>query len=107
MYGDMRGIIDCFGSKGKEGRSFGKRGAEMTLDDLKIEADKLGYKLVKKSTREPLIPCTCGANSRALWFEGSKKLFYKCHGCGRKVYGKNKTDLRRQWNAAIKEVEDE
>jgi hypothetical protein len=80
----------------------------MTLENLKIEADKLGYKLVKKTTREPLLPCTCGVNSRSMWFctnEG-KKVFYVCNGCGKKVYGKNQTDLRRNWNKTIKEVQD-
>lgn len=80
----------------------------MTLDDLKIEADKMGYKLVKKSTREPLLPCTCGVNSRDMWFSTSegRKVFYVCHGCGREVYGKNQADLRRNWNKTIKEVQD-
>ena len=64
-----------------------------------------GWSVKEQPKREKLLPCTCGANSRALWFEGSK-LFYKCHGCGRKVYGNNKADLRRQWNAAMKEVEE-
>lgn len=65
-----------------------------------------GWSVKEQPKREKLLPCTCGANSRALWFDGSKRVFYKCHGCGRKVYGKNKADLRRQWNAVIKEVKE-
>ena len=64
---------------------------------------KLDYGLFKKSTKEPLLPCICGTNSRSTWYDTRlKKFLYFCNGCGRKVYGKNKADLRRNWNAEIK-----
>lgn len=62
-----------------------------------------------KYKQEKLLPCTCGSNRRYLWMNtnpGEPNWFYVCDGCDRKVYGKNKTDLRRQWNETIrKEVE--
>lgn len=34
----------------------------MTIDELRIEADKLGYSLVKKKLYMPIAPCPiCGA----------------------------------------------
>lgn len=32
----------------------------MELEELKAEADKMGYRLVKKQGSNVLLPCTCG-----------------------------------------------
>jgi hypothetical protein len=63
----------------------------------------------QKQTRpEKLLSCTCGSNMRHLWMNttpGEPDWFYICGGCGRKVYGKNKTDLKRKWNETIRKEE--
>lgn len=34
----------------------------MTFEELKTEAEKQGYKLVKRKQNEAFLPCICGAN---------------------------------------------
>ena len=51
----------------------------MTVEELKVEAAKLGYYLIKKPDK--YIPCTCGANSRRFrWIDNKPTL--TCSKCG-------------------------
>lgn len=51
----------------------------MTVEELKVEAAKLGYYLIKKPDK--YIPCTCGANNRRFrWINGKPTL--TCSRCG-------------------------
>lgn len=69
----------------------------MTLEELKKEADRFGYNLVKKSRPDKLLPCKCGHNRREHWhMQHGVKL--KCMGCGEEVVGKNMADAMRNWN---------
>lgn len=64
-----------------------------------------GWVVKERPKIEKLLPCTCGVNIRHLWMNttpGEPSWFYICGGCGKRVYGKNKTDLRRQWNETIR-----
>ena len=41
----------------------------MTIDELRIEADKLGYNLVKKKSYMPIKPCPiCGRKNTSTWY---------------------------------------
>ena len=65
-----------------------------------------GWVVKEQKRPEKLLPCTCGSNMRHLWINttpGEPSWFYICGGCGKRVYGKNRTDLKRKWNAAMKE----
>lgn len=75
---------------------------EMTLDELKAEADMQGYRLVKKNNPPRLSPCTCGGRRRSWWCRsGPDGNFYYliCEKCGKKSeYGKNKIEVSKKWN---------
>ena len=82
------------------------------LDGQLVEcAAPSGWSITEQKKPEKLLPCTCGSNKRRLWMNtapGEPNWFYVCDGCERRVYGKNKTDLGRQWNETIrKEMEDD
>lgn len=72
----------------------------MTLDELKAEADKLGYRLTKKTQNEKFLPCICGCNKRDTWHSISEEWRVKlvCRKCGLSVTGKNEKDAKRNWN---------
>ena len=73
----------------------------MTLDELKVEAEKHGYKLIKKQESVKLLPCTCGCNRRAEWVYG-RQVFYSCNRCGKKSPCSNtKIGAKRAWNEMI------
>lgn len=80
----------------------------MTLEELKIEADKLGYYLVKKSEKVMLLPCpVCGKKCTHEWFStlGRKRVCYNCGFEGR--YSKNGVEAKRKWNEAVLKYEKE
>lgn len=69
-----------------------------------------GWVVKEQPKIEKLLPCTCGSKKRYLWMNtapGEPNWFYICDGCERRVYGKNKTNLRRQWNETIRKEVDE
>lgn len=76
----------------------------MTLEQLKIEAEKLGYYLVKKNKKPKMLPCVCGCKRRDHWFIGGDseyKRMLKCKKCDIEVYGKNDIDVINKWNEMI------
>lgn len=76
----------------------------MTIEELREEADALGYKLVKKTERIHMLPCTCGCNRREHWYtyvKGKEVVQLVCNKCGRSVYGVNEQDAKRNWNKMI------
>ena len=75
----------------------------MTLEELKSEAKKLGYKLIKDDPKSKL-PCVCGCNSKKLgtyWFVSREKadVTIYCPICDREATGKNERDAIENWNA--------
>ena len=82
----------------------------MTLDQLKAEAEKQGYKLVKKPDPLPRIhPCSCGRQKLQTWWEAGeyqgRGTFLKCPNCGKRgAVGKTERETRENWNALF-EVE--
>lgn len=82
----------------------------MILEELKVEADKLGYNLVKKPEKVTLLPCPiCGKKRTHEWYAvdvGSR--FRRCSECDfTGGYGKTRGEARRKWNKAVLEYEKE
>ena len=81
----------------------------MTYEELKTEAEKLGYKLIKKQEYIRFLPCTCGCNVRHHHTipprDGHPRLyFYKCSGCFKEgPKAKTERDAKIAWNKMIEE----
>ena len=74
----------------------------MELRELKQEAKKAGFYLLKAQPREKLLPCTCGCKKRRTLYS-PKGVVLECTKCGRHTrYAKNPTDARAFWNAGIR-----
>ena len=74
----------------------------MTLEELKAEAARQGYHLIRNSDREKLLPCVCGHNRREYWYTGDGGVRLVCKGCGREVKGKTEREAIRNWNEAVR-----
>lgn len=75
----------------------------MTFEELKAEANRQGYSLVKKPTYVPLAKCSCGAKRsvRFVYIMGGKYV-YKCIKCGLEgVASRNKKLAREYWNYTV------
>ena len=78
----------------------------MTYEELKIEAAKLGYSLVKFTKREKLLPCVCGRNKRSHWYgyKDGKEYYTLMCSCGMSATGYTELEVRHNWNEMIKEL---
>ena len=78
----------------------------MTLDEIKKEADKLGYRVLKKTEPLPtLIPCACGCNRRTSWWKSGVGEYYACKNCGfESEPAITERGKRQNWNDAIKAI---
>lgn len=79
----------------------------MTVEELKLEAAKLGYKLIKKQESIKFLPCICGRNARHLWWDCDTQMcFYRCKYCGFKGnQGKTERKAKINWNKTIEASE--
>ena len=78
----------------------------MDLEELKAEAAKLGYNLVKKKPYIKLSRCTCGENKPSEWFyyteENKVMRIYKCDNCGLSALpAKTNRQARENWNQLV------
>ena len=75
----------------------------MKLEELKTEANALGYSLCKKITYEKLSTCTCG--SRRITSElGIRSKYYRCTKCGlRGNPAKTKYQAISNWNEEVRQ----
>lgn len=78
----------------------------MTLEELKTEAEKQGYRLIKKPEPLPKIkPCPCGRKRLELWHRNMWSAGYLQIGCPkckrRGDWGKNEREARELWNMRI------
>lgn len=75
----------------------------MTLEELKNEADKYGYKLVKKNSYIKILPCpVCGKKSTHIRFNLGGEYLKVCSICGFKGnISKTKRDVNKSWNDAV------
>ena len=77
----------------------------MTLEELKVEANKLGYKLIKKKPYTPIKPCpVCGKKCTHIWYSairgmGTKKQCYFCDFAG--DWTNEKIPVEEAWNNAV------
>lgn len=75
----------------------------MTLEELKIEANKFGYSLIKKKPYIPIKPCPiCGKKSTSVWrrkdAETQRKCsFYNFEG----DWTNGKISINESWNNAV------
>lgn len=78
----------------------------MTVEELKAEADKLGYNIVKKTPYVKKLPCPrCGKKSTHMMYLLKGGYIMKCNYCdfhGHKC--DKKKDANTAWNDAVKEV---
>ena len=77
----------------------------MTIEELKEEAKKMGYKLVKDRPNIKLLPCPCGKKN-GVYFDYTKdwQKFAICSKCGlRGSPAKRVYEARENWNKAVQE----
>ena len=76
----------------------------MTYDELKAEAKRQGYKLIKQTPYIRFESCVCGRKYPVLWF-GHDSNFYKCPNCNKTAPGaQTEREARLNWNNYMKEV---
>jgi hypothetical protein len=81
----------------------------MTLEDLKIEAKKHGYRLEKIPERIVLLPCPiCGKKRTSTWYSPYGRIV-QCSSCDgfRGGYGRNEREAKLRWNEAVKAAKGE
>lgn len=69
----------------------------MTVEELKIEAEKLGYNIIKKQPYIKLEKCKCGKKPRLYY--GMNDMYYRCDNC--KTEGQHREferQARVSWN---------
>ena len=84
------------------------RRTTMTLEELRSEANKLGYSLCRQIAYEKVSTCKCGSKRIAseLWLHHTK--YYRCTNCGLKSQpAKTKYQAIINWNKAVKEKQNE
>lgn len=75
----------------------------MSVDELKAEAKRHGYALIKRNPLPKKLPCVCGRKLLEEWYVVSRKgWMYKCPVCGRMAdMGKTEREARELWNEAV------
>ena len=77
----------------------------MTLEELKAEAKRQGYKLIKDENIK-FEPCLCGGTRRE-WWSGPEGVKVVCLRCGLESpwvpRSKGKNGVKKSWNAMILE----
>lgn len=82
----------------------------MTYEELKTEANKMGYSLVKKKEYVPHKKCKCGGRG-GTWYncaDGNTTRFVKCERCDIRTNDyKSEVDAWREWNKMQEEQDEE
>lgn len=76
----------------------------MTLEELKAEANKLGYCLIKKKPYIPIKPCpVCGKKSTSVWYgQRGKGTMRQCSFCDfAGDWTNEKIHTTEAWNNAV------
>lgn len=78
----------------------------MTVNELREEAKKLGYGIIKLKNKEKFEYCVCGHNRRRMTFNSTNnKVAYYCLNCNFTApYGEDELDARSKWNEAIRSI---
>ena len=80
----------------------------MDINELKAEAQRLGFSLSKKITYEKLLTCPCSYRSRnrIVCEIGFRTKYYRCTLCGYKSKpAKYKYDAITNWNKASRDFD--
>jgi hypothetical protein len=78
----------------------------MTFEELKAEAEKHGYSLVKKQKYVPLAKCPCGAKLKVRAYDTIYGHAYKCLNCGLESYpSKTHKGARELWNKEVEKAQ--
>lgn len=89
----------------EEPQQVNKVATQLTFEELKDAAGKLGYTLVKKKAYVPLKPCPiCGRKYTVIWYSmvEPRGVFRKCECCDfRSSVVEKKSDLNQAWNDAV------
>ena len=80
----------------------------MTYEELKREAKRQGYKLVKIQEPVKRLPCKCGRKRLQVWTtkcdDGKWGNFFKCLNCGLESEpGKTNREAILNWNKKVTE----
>ena len=79
----------------------------MTLEEIKAEAQKHGYKLVKESPNPTLDACICGSK-RHIRMLGLRTKYYVCVKCGFKAdEAKYLYQAKLKWNECVENARKE
>ena len=74
----------------------------MTLDELKAEAKRQGYKLVKNTKLPKILPCVCGTYPIEIHSRSLKKYCYECGKCLKpSLWGNTKLEGIENWNRMV------
>lgn len=77
----------------------------MNIQELKAEANRLGFSISKKITYEKVLPCQCGCRGLVgceITFRGK---YYRCLKCGYKgETAKTKYQAIINWNKAVRDT---
>lgn len=80
----------------------------MTVEELKKEAAKLGYSIIKKQEYIRFKPCICGCNNRKHWYSYGNSVFFECTNCGLKSpIGLDEKEAKLNWNKMIEEKQND
>lgn len=75
----------------------------MTVEELKAEADKLGYRLIKKPMYIKILPCVCGCKIHKYWHNAkTNESGVGCPKCERIIWGKDETEAKMNWNEIMR-----
>ena len=75
----------------------------MNIEELRAEANRLGFSLNKKITYEKVLPCRCGSKHIRSEIVVRGK-YYRCADCGNtSEVAKTKYQAIINWNNAVKQ----
>ena len=76
----------------------------MNLEEIRREANKLGYYLAKKNPIPKITPCTCGCKRREHWFNSkAENITLICKKCRKSATGRTEVGAIINWNNMLKE----
>ena len=77
----------------------------MNINELKAEANRLGFSISKKITYEKISKCQCGSKRIASEI-GMRSKYYRCTHCGyTSEPAKTKYEAIHNWNKATNDIE--
>lgn len=76
----------------------------MNINELKAEANRLGFSIAKKITYEKVLPCPCGSKHWVRQEMTMRGKYYRCTECGyTSIVSKFKYEAIHNWNVAARD----